>query len=95
MAVNGLRYRCKCGFPCFSPGQEQYHRDGACLAIRLMVSVMAARERCGRRDHAGLEVAGMRLQRTARPRPRSTRADAYRCTCGAFAGKCPVHRCAA
>ncbi len=91
MAVNGLRYRCKCGFPCFSAGQEQYHRDGACLAIRLMVSVMVARERCGRRDHTGLEVAGMRLQRMAHP----TRADAYRCTCGASGGSCPVHRCAA
>ncbi len=56
-----------------------------------MVSVMAARERCGRREHAGLEVAGMRLQRTVHP----SHADAYRCTCGAFAGKCPVHRCAA
>ena len=76
MAVNGLRYRCKCGFPCFSAGQEQYHRDGACLAIQLMVSVMAARERYGRLDHAGLEVAGMRLQRTPRLRP--TPADTYR-----------------
>ncbi len=91
--VHGLRYRCNFGFPCFSAGQEQYHRDGACLAIRRILSVMAARERCGRRDHTGLEVDGMRLQWTARPRP--THADAYRCTCGAFEGRCPVHRCAA
>ena len=91
MAVDGLRYRCKCGFPCYSAGQEQYHRDGACLAIRRMVSVMAARERCGRRDHNGLEVGGMRLQRTAHPIP----ADAYSCTCAVFENECPVHRCAA
>ena len=91
MAVCGLRYRCKCGFPCYSAGQEQYHRDGACLAIRRMVSVMVARERCGRRDHTGLEVDGMRLLRTARPIP----ADAYQCTCGARGNRCPVHRCAA
>ncbi len=95
MAVDGLRYRCKCGFPCYSAGQEQYHRDGACLLIRRMVSVMAARERCGRRDHTGLEVGGMRLQGTTRPRPRRTPADAYCCTCGTFEDGCPVHRCAA
>ncbi len=102
MAVYGLRYRCKCGFPCYSAGQEQYHRDGACLAIRRMVSVMVARERCGHRDHTGLEVDGMRLQRTVRPRPRPrphpTPADGYQCTCGAWKNRwnrCPVHRCAA
>ncbi len=94
MAVDGLRYRCKCGFPCFSAGQEEYHRDGACLAIRLMVGVMAARERHGRHDHTGLEVAGMRLQRTARARPTHAE-EAYRCTCGMFGSSCPVHRCAA
>ncbi len=93
MAVDGLRYRCKCGFPCFSAGQEEYHRDGACLAIRLMVGVMAARERHGRHDHGGLEVAGMRLQRTAHARP--THPKAYRCTCGMFGKSCPVHRRAA
>ena len=60
--VTRLRYRCKCGFPCYSASQEQYHRDGACLAIKRMVSVMAARERCGVRDHTGLEVDGMRLE---------------------------------
>ena len=69
MAVDGLGYRCKCGFPCYSAGQVEYHRDGVCLAIRRMVSVMVARERCGHREHTGLEVAGMRLQRAARPRP--------------------------
>ena len=61
--LDGLRYRCKCGFPCFSADQEEHHRDGACLAIRLMVGVLAARERHGRHDHTGLEVAGMRVQR--------------------------------
>ncbi len=91
MAVYGLRYRCKCGFPCYSAGQEQYHRDGACFAIRRMVSVMVARERCGRRDHTGLEVDGMRLLRTARHTP----ADAYPCTCGAWGNRCRVHWCAA
>ncbi len=91
MAAYGLRYRCKCGFPCYSEGQEQYHRDGVCLAIRRMVSVMAARERNGRRDHIGLDVGGMRLQRMIG----ATHADADRCTCAVFGDSCPVHRCAA
>ena len=67
------------------------NRDGACLAIQRMVSVMAARERNGRRDHIGLDVGGMRLQRMIGP----THADADRCTCRVFGDSCPVHRCAA
>jgi hypothetical protein len=54
-----LRYRCECGFPCYSQGQENYHRDGACIAIRRMLNVMAARIRLGHDDHIGLETSGV------------------------------------
>lgn len=56
------RYRCECGFPCFSEGQESYHRDGMCLAIRRVLNVMSARERCGIENHVGLDVNGIVLQ---------------------------------
>ena len=56
------RYRCKCGFSCFSEGQESYHRDGVCLAIRRVMNVMSARERCGIQNHVGLDVNGIVLQ---------------------------------
>ncbi len=56
------RYRCECGFPCYSEGQESYHRDGLCLAIRRVVNVMSARERCGVENHVGLDVNGIVLQ---------------------------------
>ncbi len=62
MSKSQLRYRCECGFPCFSEGQESYHRDGMCLAIRRVVNVMSARERCGVEDHVGLDVNGVVLQ---------------------------------
>ena len=92
MAKHEPQYRCECGFPCYTVAQEAYHRDRACLAIRRMVGVIGARERCGRYDHAGLQVNGITLW------PLSDTADrvmGYDCTC--FHGKatCPVHTRAA
>lgn len=52
------RYHCECGFRCYTIDQEMYHRDGTCLAIRRMLGVIAARERLGHRDHAGIQVDG-------------------------------------
>ena len=52
---------CECGFPCYTLDQEIYHRAGTCLAIRRMLGVIAARERCGQRDHVGIQVDGLLL----------------------------------
>lgn len=62
-------YHCECGFQCYTLDQEMYHRDGTCLSIRRMLGVIAARERLGHRDHAGIQINGFLLlatqQRTA------------------------------
>ncbi len=62
-----LRYRCECGFPCYSRGQESYHRDGACIAIRRLLNVMSARIRLGHYDHTGLETSGLVLLERLNP----------------------------
>ena len=61
------RYRCECGFPCYSQGQESYHRDKACLATRSMLNVMSARSRLGHDDHTGLETNGLILLERLNP----------------------------
>ena len=56
------RFRCRCGFLCYSRGQERYHRNGLCRSLRRTLAVMAARERTGQRDHMGLVVDGISLK---------------------------------
>ncbi len=93
MAKQGPRYRCECGFPCYTVEQEAYHRDRACLAIRRMVGVIGARERCGRYDHAGLKVNGITLWPLSHHD--SVSMTGYECTCPHVTATCPVHTRAA
>ena len=87
MQNQGIRYRCACGFPCYSEEQEIYHRQRLCLAIRRMLSVFVARERLGLCDHRGIVVGGIALRRLidTQSLPR------FQCTCPRRPSSCPIH----
>ncbi len=56
------QFECRCGFLCYSTGQERYHRGGLCRSLRRTLAVIAARERAGHYNHLGLVVDGISLK---------------------------------
>lgn len=88
MSELGILYRCSCGFPCYSDGQERYHRSGVCLAVKRVLAVVSARERAGQQLHLGVEVDGLVLRQMLTPEGREV-------TCSCQFGPCPIHQQAA
>ncbi len=88
MSEANLLHRCTCGFPCYSEGQKAYHKSGACLSVKRVLAVVAARERSGHQVHMGVEVDGLVLRRML-----TSVGGEMACSCQF--GPCPIHQQAA
>jgi len=88
MSEGSLLYRCSCGFPCYSEGQEAYHRSRACISVKRVLAVVAARERSGHQVHVGVEVNGLVLRRMLTQ-------EGGELACSCQFGPCPIHQQAA